>query len=1146
MPVQIDPATGERVNTPEIDPDTGERRTATPPDIPGDAAPDAFKAGVHSQMLGVSPGYAYQNRDEIDTQFRARDPEYDNDSFMGAVETGIEDTPLGMLVRGKAPEEFDSDSAFLRFVHNTVSFATDPVILIPTIGGVIADAAVPGAAVGGFVGGSALDAGLRKAILDHYQKGDVKSFGELTDRAGDALWEATKGALTSEVFGAAGDLPVPSAIADKPLMSTAMRGLYQASAVTTAGALLNGQVPKLRDFEDSALQVVPLNLATGGLLLRGAESKQALMDVYQQDGTTPERTEDKLTAQPPVKPEPPPGLRPAINSGDAIAEADEDEHHADLAQRVLGQKPLTMEELEADPARADEVLQSPKIQEQEVIDRAWTLKEEAIAAGDETQDSGTEAPQSIYDLYNRNDMKSGRGFVTPDGKFLTREQAKVWVKNNEPEIHTMWQEVADDPKKPFDSEDYEAARDRVNARTLAQGEKDLNGVYPQLLKWLGNNRAELNGIKASDIDSNYGKSLLRTTLVGPRNMLTAEVEQVVGRAKKLIPDSLDQEALTIMRDYKDTPVKLQNDLDSIRSGDNEKLKALIPSIERAQNPTPQLLAADKELTDYFSTALTRLQSLGLIERGLPPDRYITHLLMRVSDEGETEGKLGPYTKNRKYDTIIDALKTGRIEAQTINALDALSIYGSKTGGLIANKLFGMELKNTELGVQGTPESHPVGWREVAPMRRGLAGIYAPKSLADAMKPIFEYSDSPGKIGLVQSFTKSLELSLSVFHMKAMTITAMNNMSLDGYVRALHSDNSSPQFEADEREGALHGLETTKTGPQYEAYKGLKSSSVPTGLDKLANVPVIKQIDEFAKGLTKATFDVIQRKFKVTDFASQRSAWTANHPDATPQEYGTAMRGIAKEVNAAYGGLNWDVLGVSKFWRNFSRMVMLAPDWTFSNVLNLKYAGEGGAGGNAARAFWVKSFATGIAMTYGTSVLAGGKYDRDHPMQVYLGKDKDGKDMRANWFFAGAPKDAGTLYARVAKDGPLVGLAEFMAYKLGPIGSLLKGLSDNKDFTGKPISKADDTFGEKSLEQGRFAAQKLVPITGTNLAETYERMLKDPINQWTYKDYLEVAGDAVGVTTTHQEDKGSAPGESTRLPGERKRSGGFHLPGMRRR
>ena len=316
MPFKAD-TPSKTLPTPGFVPDSSAGIEMTP-----DLATDAFKAGVHSKMLGVDAGYAYQNREEIERQLRDAGGDYDNDKgFLYAAETGFEETPLGMLLRGKAPEPFESTNALERFVHNIVSFATDPVVMVPTIVGSLADAVVPGAAIGGFVVGSAVDAGLRKTMMDHYQKGDVKDFQDLTTRAGDALWEATKGAAGAEAFAIAGELPVPGMLAGKPLSTIAMKGAYQAAAMTTIGSLMNGQIPRLQDFEDSALMVIPLNLATGGLLLKMKDVKQAAMDVYAKDGATPQETAEKLAAQPPVKPAPPPGLRPAIKTGEGFIEA---------------------------------------------------------------------------------------------------------------------------------------------------------------------------------------------------------------------------------------------------------------------------------------------------------------------------------------------------------------------------------------------------------------------------------------------------------------------------------------------------------------------------------------------------------------------------------------------------------------------------------------------------------------------------------------------------------------------------------------------------------------------------------------------------------------------------------------------------------
>jgi hypothetical protein len=1111
----------------------------------------AWKASVHARMIGVTPGYAYQNHDEIEDQLRNRDADYDK-GFAYAAETGFEETPLGMLIRGKEADPFESSNVFERGVHNLVSFATDPVVMVPIVVGALADIAVPGAAIAGFVGGSALDAGLRKWMMENYEEGDTKSFGELADRAGDALWSATKGALGAEAFSVAGDIPVPGMIAEKPLASIAMKGMYQASAMTLAGSLLDQRMPRLRDFEDSALMVVPLNLATGGLMLGKGESKQALMDVYAKNGTTPQESADKLAAQPPVKPDPAPGLKSAINFGESFAEADENESHSDLASRVLSQKPVEMAELEADPKLADKVLQNPEIHEQAVIDRARTLKKEAIESGEPiTAEAQQRGPQTIDQLYNRGEMKSGRGFVTPDGKFLDRNAAKRWVKENEPEVYKMWSDIAGGDKEELHAEDYGQARERVAGRNVAEGAADFDSMEQELARFFAGGRATLNGIKAGLKGADYGESALRTLLVGPHNMFVTEAAQLVGRLRKLEPDVVHQRAISFMRDYRKNPDALRSSIPEIKAGSNENLKQYIPSMERALEPTPEMMAADKMLTEYFTKALDRARQLGIMDSSIDPARYSPRMFVKAMDKG-AKGFGGskftektPHAIQREYLNLLDPLKSGDFEARTFNAFDELAIYGDRHAIAVSTKLFTTELRNTALGVEGTEDSHPEGWETL----RGSGGLYVPKVVSDALAPLLERGGKPSAVAKflhVQQVTKAIELGLSLFHIKTMGITAMNNMSVDGYVRAMHSDNSSPDFEAQERHHALYGLTTTKTGPEYEAYKGMNPSDIPTGFGRLTNLPIIKQVDGFAKYITKTTFDVIQRKFKVTDMSAQEAAWVAKHPEATNQEYGSAMRSIAKEMNAAYGGLNWDVMGVSKSMRDMYRMFLLAPDWTFSNIVNAKYAFQGGPAGSAARMFFVKSFATGFAMTAGMSLAIGGKYDPTdirHIDQVYLGKDKDGKEMYVNLFFAGAPKDAMTWVKKSMSDTPVAGTAEFVVNKAAPVIGTVGHMAMNVEYGGKPIYKKADSFGKKLADQSEYAAERLAPISAVSAVETVENALKDPNKEYSYKDLLELAGDAMGSQVIREGIKTGNAGKGV-LPGAG-RGGGFHLPGVGR-
>lgn len=1141
-PIGARPASASPLNAP--------RGTLPPLHVTPDISADIFKAGVHSKMLGVTPGVAYENKDVIDKTLRERGGEYDGElepTIANDIKVGLEGSIFGLHHREAMPDTVRNPGLMDRFVSGLSEMVADlPFYIAGGAAGGVAGSEVPvvGTAVGAGAAAFAVPAAVREALVLGIRNGDVKDFGDLLHRAADVTWAATKGAAVGAVTELAGGLPVGKL---GGVAATAVKGLYQATALTTASDLLEGHLPSAQDFAGNAALIIPLNLVLHGMAMVRPEARQALMDVYAKDGTTPEEAGRNLSAQPPVKPDLPEGLRPGIQVGGGVVEGDAAETHADLAARTLPIKPISMEELEANPERADNVLQAPEINDQSVIDRAWQLKKEAIDAGEVEAEEDKEKPLAIDELYDRTAMKSGRGFVTPDGQFLSRMEARKWVKDNEPDVHALWQEsVNGDKQAELHAEAYAEARQRAQARSLAEGDPTIAALPTENAQRLAAARAGLNKIKAGDQSTGYGKEVLRTLFAGQRDMRIAETTQVRDSLKKLIPDYRDQEALSILRDYKGTPDKLAADLERIRESGSDREKALIPSIERAMNPSTELLEADQKLTDYYSAALTEGRLLGFMESTIDPSHYSPHILTRILEGEQPSTGVGrppmtmstPYAKERSYPTILDALKTGKLDARTVNAVDALSVYGDRHATVVATKLLATELKNTELGKYGTQAKHPEGWVEMAPgqgaFRRTFpvtdaegethvvsTALYVPKDVADALKPLFE----PGLKGTIlspllksQGYVKALELGLSFFHMKALSITAMNNMSYADFARSLKSDTQSPEFAAAERGWAADGLTTAKTSTPYEAYEGLKKSSIPAGFDKLSNAPIIRQLDAAFKWTTHETFEVIQRKFKVQDASLKEASWMAKHPEATTEEHFAARRSIAKEINAAYGGLNWDVLGTGRTVRDVSRLFLLAPDWTFSNVLNAKYTFEGGPAGSAARMFWAKSFTTGFALTAAASIAIGGKYDPTdvkHLDQVYLGTDEQGKEMYANWFFAGAPKDAMTLVKRSVSDSPIAGTAEFIVSKASPALGLLGGLAMNKQASGAPIYKRDDDAATQAKDQAEYVAGRIIPISGVSAVKTVSDALTDPNHEYSYKDLLNLAADALGSPTTSE-------------------------------
>ena len=482
------------------------RGTVSSAQLPPNTANDAFKAGVYSKMLNLDPGTAYKNTEEIEKQLHAIGGNYNDgkidDSLANDIKAGWENSIVGLSGRKTLPEEIRNPGMVDRFVSSISQLVGDAPAMFA--GGLIGGAAgsevpVVGNVIGAGAGAFALPAAGREALIQGIKHGDVQNFSDILRRTASIAWAGTKGAVTGAITTATGDLPVGSFIGKSGLATAAVKGAYQATALTTTADLLEGKLPSKKDFAGNAALILPLNLITHGMAMGKPETNEALMDVYQKSGKTPAESNLTLNAQPPVKPEMPEGLRPAINLGETTVDGDTTENHAELATRVTGRKPVSMEELEAEPEKADKVLENPTVHEQSVIDRAWQIKKDAVDRGDvETPEDG-EKPQTIEDLYDRGAMKSGRGFVAPDGKFLSRTEARKWTKDNEPDVHQMWLDgVGGDKQAEMHSEDYSTARYRVQARSVAEGDPTIANVSPENAARLAAAREDLNKIKAGD------------------------------------------------------------------------------------------------------------------------------------------------------------------------------------------------------------------------------------------------------------------------------------------------------------------------------------------------------------------------------------------------------------------------------------------------------------------------------------------------------------------------------------------------------------------------------------------------------------------------------------------------------------------------
>jgi len=327
----------------------------------------------------------------------------------------------------------------------------------------------------------------------------------------------------------------------------------------------------------------------------------------------------------------------------------------------------------------------------------------------------------------------------------------------------------------------------------------------------------------------------------------------------------------------------------------------------------------------------------------------------------------------------------------------------------------------------------------------------------------------------QALMKQAQLSLSLFHARALNIMALGNMGPAGWVKGLRADRFSPEFEKAERDMVIHGGTSPIQGKSVEAYQSLQPGSIPSWTEIWRRGPGLHQMDQAARAISEFTFSNLQRRFKVTDYTIHSTAWMTDHPDASTEETDAAKRSIAKEINAVYGGLNWERLGINHATVEVARAIMLAPDWTFSNVFNVKYSTERGTpAGKLARAFWLRTIIGGLVATQLMSYLMSRKPSK-RLTQVYAGKDKKGNDVYQNMFFAGAPQDATSTIENVEEYGAVEGLVRTMANKTAPGIHVGMDLAKNEDFMGRPIVQKGMNPIASTVRGAAYAAKGVMPI-----------------------------------------------------------------------
>lgn len=278
----------------------------------------AAKAAAEAPKEGAKPAAA-----EPDLLLPEKPKAKEAKTFIESIEAGFDMSVTGLIAQGR-PDMIMPEHApmFYRIASQVATLAGDVPAMIAgavagapvgaTAGAVTMGAAgsvVPvagtlagigvgaagGAVVGAGAGAFALPEGMRTALMEHYEKGDIKSFSDFWERASAVAISSLKGGVIGGATAATGGLAGVAAKGAGPIAKTSAELIAEVTTMTMVGSALNGKIPEPSEFLDAAILV-------GGL--RGAVHVAGkVRGVYGKNGVTPAEVVEQAQTNPKLKQE---------------------------------------------------------------------------------------------------------------------------------------------------------------------------------------------------------------------------------------------------------------------------------------------------------------------------------------------------------------------------------------------------------------------------------------------------------------------------------------------------------------------------------------------------------------------------------------------------------------------------------------------------------------------------------------------------------------------------------------------------------------------------------------------------------------------------------------------------------------------------
>ena len=583
---------------------------------------------------------------------------------------------------------------------------------------------------------------------------------------------------------------------------------------------------------------------------------------------------------------------------------------------------------------------------------------------------------------------------------------------------------------------------------------------------------------------------IRDAFTGKENGQIVAGQHLSDTMKKLAPN--EQEGIQLFIDAGGNMSHLKD----MATHDDPIMDSYIPntkityrdSYKQALNLSPDAMKAAKMAEKYYKESGDYALKTGATNA--IRENYANRMWVKPPKGVKTDIRnngINPNTshgKQRVYDNISEGLLNGKQPA-TLKANDLLAIHNQEMSHANTTRELATSLETSGLGSysKNIPEGfkNVVGLDKHVPTATGyeVRPFVLPENLANGLRAITDSDltkkiDSMRGIQKYQGVVKTMDLAFSTFHHITLAAQALyNNKGGIDFIRHWNKLHllDSPEFQISEKDFARHTGTTSKLSSNIDTLNKLTTTG--SKMDKITNLPILKQGKQLIEANNNLLFGKIQRWLKVTDYQNKVLDFVSKHPETVNADLSKAKISIAKEVNLAYGGLNWESLGKNPSALGIERMVFLAPDWTESSVRMIGKAFEKGPGGKAARSQYVVGLVAGSLLTEGLNYLFTGhltdKNPKGHELQLQVQPD-----VYISLFRSGIG-DFTKLVSNVVTNGFLGGVSKSLQGKLSPFLRTGVGLASNTDYLGRKISNPDKTGLENDINILKYVLSGAGPI-----------------------------------------------------------------------